>query len=226
MHMHKQRTEISAAIPRCGQAILAITAGLILAGVAAPAAHAAFATVEFSENATLINHQTIAGTDAFAPQGLHFTGSAQYVIDNRLIGAGLDDKGITTGPSSAIMGVTFDTPQSSVAFDAVSVNTDFFATAYAANNSVLDSFFVAANGTSYFSHTFSGVGDIAKVEFHDNNNFIAVGRLSAVPEPAVLGLGEIGWGELALPPPAIFPPVSFEITIEIKSGHAGIIRPA
>jgi hypothetical protein len=176
------------------RALIAGAAGLVFADAAAPVAHAAFATVEFSENLTLFNHQLIAGTEAFASQGLHFTGSTQFIVDDRLIGAGLDDKGITTGPTSAVMGVTFDTPASNVSFDAVSVNTDFFATAYASDNSVLDSFFAAANGTNYISHTFSGVGDIARVEFHDNNNFIAVGRLSTVPEPAAIGLAVAGLG--------------------------------
>jgi len=195
MHMRNHSATKTLAKAAC-----AIAAAAALTGNAAPA-HAAFATVEFSENGTLANLTNLAGSEAFAAQGLHFTGSAEYVIDSRLIGAGTDDKGITTGLTSPIMGVTFDSKVSSVSFDALSVNTEFFATVFNSNNTILDTFNVAAApGNNYISHTFTGVGDIARIEFHDNSNFIAVGRLSftPVPEPATLALAGVGVGALSL----------------------------
>lgn len=154
------------------------------------------ATIEFSEVA-LSSGTSLAGTDHYAPLGLHFDGSATYVEDNRLLDAGNDTSGITTGLRNPSMFVLFDDGATEVTFHGIAVNTDFYAIAYDENDVVIDNFHAPAQaGTFPVTHTFSGVGTIAKVEFHDNNNFIAVGQIqfTPFPEPASMlaGAGLLG----------------------------------
>ncbi|HEY7090908.1 MAG TPA: hypothetical protein VH518_22620 [Tepidisphaeraceae bacterium] len=172
-----------------GVALAAILAGATSARAAVPPI-----TVEFSE-AAVANGTNLVGSNAFAAEGLHFTGSATYILDPALIGAGTDNAGITTGLNPNFMGVTFDGGATSVTFAGVTLNTEFVATAFDSSNNVLDTFSApSVPGLNYLTHTFSGVGDIARVEFHDNAQFIAVGRIeyTVVPEPTMLGtLGAI-----------------------------------
>ena len=106
----------------------------LAAGMLSTAAHAA--VVEFSE-ASLWNVTPLNGSNAFASQGLHFSGSATYYQDSRFVGAGADDSGIATSPSSPIMSVLFDSQASAVTFYGLSINTDFYAIAKDSGVSVL-----------------------------------------------------------------------------------------
>ncbi len=172
---------------RVARVVLAATSCCLVGGLYAPCRAA---VIEFSE-ASLVNGDVLAGSETFAPYGIHFTGSTKFAVDPLFVGAGGDNKGITTGTESPIMGVSFDAKATSVSFDGLSLNTDFYATAFDAGGNVLDTFHAGSQpGAAYVSHTFSGLGEIARVEFHDHNNFIGVGRLDyqPVPEPAAIGM--------------------------------------
>jgi hypothetical protein len=64
--------------------------------------------VEFSE-VNLPNLTPLAGNPAFAAFGLAFDRGSTYAIDSRFIGAGTDDRGITTVGDN-VGGVIFTTP--------------------------------------------------------------------------------------------------------------------
>jgi hypothetical protein len=184
--------------PRTG--VPRLMSGLLLAAAAtavASSAHAAVppVVVEFSE-AGLSSGTNLSGSNAFAAQGLHFNGTTTYVTDPLFLGAGADTSGITTGNTN-LMGVLFDAGATSVTFKGLSLNTEFVATAFAPGGGVLDTFSTPVTpGTNLFTHTFSGLGTIGRVEFHDNAQFIGVGRIEfePVPEPTCLA----GAGVMAL----------------------------
>lgn len=172
------------------QVAVGTLAGLVFASASASAAVTPV-TLEFSEVA-LANGTPLAGSEAFAAYGVHFVGTTKFAIDPIFVGAGSDNSGITTGLNPSLMGVSFDQGATSVSFSGVSLNTVFIADAFDMNGVLLASYtptFLPA--VQYYSHTFSGIGVIGRVEFHDNANFIGVGRLEfePVPEPATAGLG-------------------------------------
>lgn len=172
-------------------------AALITSFVAA--ASKAGITVEFSEadpgNLTLLD-----GTAYFDAYGLAFEDTTYYAVDNRFIGAGTDDRGITTtdGPDN-LMTIVFTKPATYVRVDWIAADSsDIYTTVYDSDGSVLAGSFSAGAGTLYGGdayQVFSGPL-ISKLTFHDGTGWIGVGRIAfePVPTPGAILLGGIGVG--------------------------------
>ena len=152
--------------------------------------------IEFDEARPLpANLTTLAGSNAFAFEGLTFGGQTEFVADQHFVGAGSDPYGIATGVSSGPgipMGIVmFATPLTTLSISALSVNTDFIAEVYNGNN-LLNTFTgTGSAGTTYFNHTFAG--PITKLVFHDHGGYVGVGQLKfitaapvATPEPEAM----------------------------------------
>ena len=161
----------------------------------------ASATVEFNEeqpgNFTLLDNTAYYGS-----YGLAFADTTYWAIDDRFVGAGTDQYGITTtgGPDNE-MSVLFTSLASSATFDWTTIfSNDFYAQAFDSDGNLLDTYSATGlSGTSYGSVTFSGVGNIAKVKMHDGTGTIGVGRLTytsanVIPAPGALLLGSLGVG--------------------------------
>ena len=175
---------------------LAVGALLLSLSVEAAPAHAGMIEVEFSE-VDLPNLTLLDGTDFFDAFGLSFEDLTYYAIDSDFIGAGLDNIGITTSGFNNLLTVVFTPEVTSVTIDFVTISfSTMFGAAFDSEGAELDSFFFDPGGVdpAYGSHTFSDIGNIAKVTFSDGNGFIGVGRLryTFVPAPASLALLALG----------------------------------
>lgn len=156
--------------------------------------------VEFSE-VELRTLTLLDGQGFYAAFGLEFEDETFYAIDDRFIGAGVDDVGITTTTgSNAFMTVVFTTEVTSVTMYFLTLGVTMTGTAFDSNGNQLDDFFFDPGGVNpaYGSETFLGVGPIAKVTFDQPDGaigLIGVGRLTytQVPAPATLWLvGAVG----------------------------------
>jgi hypothetical protein len=175
-----------------------VFAGLMFAANA-PLADAAV-TVEFSE-VSLPSLTPLDGTLHFSPYGLAFEDTTFYAIDSRFIGAGVDDRGITTtGGSDNVMTIVFLDPAISFTVNWVTVSgNDIYATGYDSGGGVVTAFSVTGlpSPVSYGSFGWAGIGSpISKLTFHDGTGMIGVGRIEfeAVPAPGAILLGSIGVG--------------------------------
>jgi hypothetical protein len=168
----------------------------IVVAIAPQSAPADMYTVEFSE-VILPSLTPLDGTTYFDPYGISFSDTTYYAIDTRFPPAGVDDYGITTtnGPDN-YMTVNFAIDALSVTFDWVTITgNSIYATAYDSGNTALDSWSMTGlTGTTYGVHTFSGVGPIHHVSWHDGTGYIGVGRLNwtTIPAPDAAFLGMIG----------------------------------
>lgn len=164
-----------------------------------PAANASV-IVEFNE-VDLTNLTCLDGTAYFEPWGLAFEDTTFYAIESLFPPAGVDDRGITTtsGPDN-LMTVVFTTPAASVTADWITAwGNSIYATAYDSGGAVLDmQSETGLSAITYGTFTFSGLGPIAKITFHDGPGTIGVGRLAftSVPEPLTICL--LGFGGLLL----------------------------
>jgi len=165
------------------------------------AASIAGITVEFSE-VDLPSVTLLDGTAYFDAYGISFEDTTYYGIDSRFIGAGVDDRGITTtsGPDN-LMTVVFTTPASYVQVDWVAdLGNDFYTTVYDTGGGVLFDSHSTGTGLYYGGdayQVFSGPL-IAKMTFHDDTGWIAVGRIEfekeSIPAPGAILLVGIGAG--------------------------------
>jgi hypothetical protein len=164
------------------------------------AASIAGITVEFSEvdpaPLTLLD-----GTTYFDAYGIAFEDTTYYGVDSRFIGAGADDRGITTAGPDNLMTVVFTTPVSYVQVDWVAdFGHDFYTTVYDSDGGVL--FDSHSTGTDlYYGGDVYQVSSgplIAKMTFHDDTGWIGVGRIEfetdAIPAPGAILLAGIGAG--------------------------------
>ncbi|HUV63331.1 MAG TPA: hypothetical protein VMW24_05490 [Sedimentisphaerales bacterium] len=167
--------------------------GLIFAASTPPAS--AGITVEFSE-VDLPNLTLLDGTAHFNPYGLAFEDTTYYVVDTRLIGAGADDRGITTtgGPDN-VMTVVFTQPVSY--FEAYYATLDGITlegTAYDTYGNPTATVYTTGYGI------WSVLGLTKEISFQDGTGMIAVGRIDFEPIPAPgaillggIGVGLVGW---------------------------------
>lgn len=152
--------------------------------------------VEFSE-VTLTSPTLLDGTTYFEPYGLSFEDTTYWGIDDRLIGAGIDDVGIgTTKVPDTIMTVVFNEGAEWIKIDwlAITYHT-ITATAYDILGNELDE--QIGSGPFDINHgnfIFSDIGTIDKITFGDNA-YMLVGRLEFVPipEPSTITLLFTGW---------------------------------
>ncbi len=164
-------------------------------------------TLEFSE-VSLSNNTLLAGTSYFDASGISFGDKAVYVIDTRLIGAGIDKYGITgrdtdSNASDSAFSILFKSSAYSVTYDSATLKRQALtATAYDASSHVLGTFTQSGTGAvNYFTHTFLGIGKITKITFDGPTAGEAIGRLeysktvgsADVPEPGSLAL-LVGFG--------------------------------
>ncbi len=177
-------------------AICAIV-GLIFAASTPPAN--AGITVEFSE-VSLPSLTLLDGTLHFNPYGLAFEDTTYYGVDSRFIGAGVDDRGITTtsGPDN-VMTIVFLDPAISFTVDWVVINgNDVYATGYDSGGGVVTAFSVSGllGPTDYGSFGSAGGTPVSKLTFHDGTGMIGVGRITfePIPAPGAILLGTIGVG--------------------------------
>jgi hypothetical protein len=178
--------------------------GLMLA-VGIPVANASI-TVEFSDTEEPAASPPfygklvlLDGSGLFCSYGLAFEDTTYWAYDSRFLNAGIDNYGITTtsGPDS-LMTVVFTTEATEVTADWLTIfGNSIYATAYDSGGVALGTQSATGlSGTSYGSFTFSGLGNIAEITFHDTNGMIGVGRLEfePVPVPGAILLGGIGIG--------------------------------
>lgn len=117
--------------------VLIYTIAALIITLGTPASKAS-TTVEFSE-VDLPILTLLDGTAYFDAYGLAFEDTTYYGIDSRFIGAGVDDRGITTtsGPDN-LMTVVFTTPVSYVQVDWLAdLGHDFYTTVYDSDGGVL-----------------------------------------------------------------------------------------
>ena len=142
------------------------------------------------------------GSGLFCSYGLAFEDTTYWAYDTRFPNAGIDNYGITTtsGPEN-LMTVVFTTEATEVTADWLTIfGSSIYATAYDSGGYILDSQSATGlSGTSYGSFTFSGIGNIAEITFHDTTGMIGVGRLEfePIPAPGAVLLGSIGIGCLS-----------------------------
>lgn len=137
------------------------------------------------------------GSGLFCSYGLAFEDTTYWAYDTRFPNAGIDNYGITTtsGPEN-LMTVVFTTEATEVTADWLTIfGNSIYATAYDSGGFALDTQSATGlSGTSYGSFTFSGIGNIAEITFHDATGMIGVGRLEfePIPAPGAVLLGSIG----------------------------------
>jgi hypothetical protein len=180
--------------------ICAIAALIITVGT--PASKAGV-TVEFSE-VDLPNLTLLDGTTYFNPYGLAFEDTTFYAIDSRFIGAGVDNRGITTtSGQDNLMTIVLLNPAVSFTVDWLTVgSSDIYGDAYDSGGGFLASFFAGGSTTptdDYGSWSYSG-SPVSKLTFHDGTGLIGVGRIEFEPIPAPgaillggIGIGLVGW---------------------------------
>jgi len=169
--------------------ICVIVALIITLG--APASKAGI-TVEFSE-VDLPTLTLLDGTTHFDAYGLAFEDTTYYGIDSRFVGAGVDDRGITTtGGLDNSMTVVFIQPVTSFTVDYLTLpDVTINGTAYDLGGNPIFAFSSAGYGQwSVFT------GLTKKITFHDGTGMIGVGRIEfeAIPAPGAILLGSIGVG--------------------------------
>jgi hypothetical protein len=178
--------------------LVAICAVVGLIFAASPPPAQAGITVEFSEVA-LPNLTLLDGTPHFNPYGLAFEDTTYYVIDSRLIGAGIDNKGITTtGGQDNVMTIVFINPAVSFEVNWGTLGgSDIYATGYDSGGGVLAAFSVTGlpGPVDYGSFGYTGT-PVSKLTLHDGTGQIAVGRIEfePIPAPGAILLGSIGVG--------------------------------
>jgi hypothetical protein len=170
--------------------VIWVVAGLIF--IASPPPAQAGITVEFSE-VDLPSLTLLDGTSYFNPYGLAFEDTTYYGVDSRFIGAGVDDRGITTtsGPDNA-MTIIFLNPVTSFTVDWVTVGgSDIYGDAYDSGGGFISGFMSTGPYGSWGS-----VGLVSKLTFHDGTGQIGVGRITfePIPAPGAILLGSIGVG--------------------------------
>ena len=157
-----------------------IPSASLLIVLTVPTAYAGDIEVEFNE-VELPNLTLLDGTDYFEPFGISFEDETFWAIDERFIGAGVDEVGITTTTGANNIMTVFFTPEVTVlTIDFLTVlGSDLTGTAFDSAGQSLDSFFFdpAGEDPAYGSHTFSDIGNIAAVTFSDGAGQIGVGRL-------------------------------------------------
>ncbi|MHC4891114.1 MAG: hypothetical protein ACYTEO_16810 [Planctomycetota bacterium] len=162
----------------------------------------AIVTIEFDE-VILPTLTPLDGTTHYDAYGISFTDTTYYAVDSRFPPAGSDHYGITTttGPDN-ILTVVFATPAASLTADWLTIiGNSIYATAYDSRGGVLGSDSATGlSGTSHGTFTFSGIGSIAKISFHNGTGMIGIGKLSFTPIPAPgaillgsIGVGLVGW---------------------------------
>ena len=166
--------------------ICAITVLIITLGT--PASKAGI-TVEFSE-VDLPSVTLLDGTTHFDAYGLSFEDTTYYGIDSRFIGAGADDRGITTtsGPDN-VMTIVFTQPVSFFeAYFLALTNVTLEGTAY----DIYGNPFAWITTTGYGTWSVSGL--TKKISFQDGTGMIGVGRIDfePIPAPGAILLGGIG----------------------------------
>jgi len=155
-------------------------------------------TVEFSE-VDLPTITLLDGTTHFDAYGLAFEDTTFYAVDSRFIGAGVDDRGITTSTGQDnVMTVVFIQPVTSFTVDYVTlVDVTINGTAYDLGGNPIAGF--SSSGYGQWT-VFSGL--TKKISFHDGTGMIGIGRIEFEPEPipapgAILlgsiGVSIVGW---------------------------------
>jgi hypothetical protein len=169
--------------------IISLSAAASMAGI----------TVEFSE-VDLPSLTLLDGTAYFDAYSLAFEDTTYYAVDGRFIGAGADDRGITTtdGPDN-LMTIVFAKPATYVQVDWVAgASNDIYTTVYDSDGGIFASSISTGIGTYYGGdayQVFSGPL-ISKLTFHDDTGWIGVGRIAfePIPAPGAILLASIGIG--------------------------------
>jgi hypothetical protein len=171
--------------------VVCVIVGLIFAA-SPPRANAGITTVvEFSE-VDLLNPTLLDGSPHFNPYGLAFEDTTYWAMDSQFIGAGIDDKGITTtgGPDN-VMTVVFTQPVS------------YFEAYYVTIGGVTlegTAYDIYGNPSAGVSTTGYGIWSVSgltkKISFNDGTGMIGVGRIDfqPIPAPGAILLGSIGVG--------------------------------
>ncbi len=148
--------------------------------------------VEFSE-VDLPSPTLLDGTTHFDAYGLAFEDTTFWGIDSRFVGAGIDDRGITTtGGQDNAMTVVFIQPVTSFTVDYVTISENtIYGTAYDLGGNPIAGF--SSSGYGQWS-VFTGL--TKKITFHDGTGYIGIGRIEfeAIPAPGAILLGSIGVG--------------------------------
>jgi hypothetical protein len=147
-------------------------------------------TVEFSE-VDLPSITLLDGTTHFDAYGLAFEDTTYYAVDSRFVGAGVDDRGITTSSGQDnMMTVVFIQPVTSFTVDYLTISgATIYGTAYDLGGNPGAGF--SSSGYGQWS-VFGGL--TKKITFHDGTGMIGIGRIDfePIPAPGAILLGSIG----------------------------------
>jgi len=148
--------------------------------------------VEFSE-VDLPTLTLLDGTTHFDAYGLAFEDTTYYGVDSRFVGAGIDDRGITTtSGQDNMMTVVFIQPVTSFTVDFLTLpEVTIYGDAYDLGGNPIAGF--SSSGYGQWS-VFTGL--TKKITFHDGTGMIGVGRIEfqPIPAPGAILLGSIGVG--------------------------------